>query len=165
MKLVAALSNRKKLSASAAVRHQLGVSRKDEVTVIGKDNRSARMRIYRIPLHASSLEAVTKTRAIYMNKRVMEQLGVRQGDMVTAQRESYTPSLPPRGGTGVDQAPAKGGIGAKILAFLGRSAKSTKEIAESTGLTGQQVRDAIRNLEKKGAVTRDESNGLRFVKA
>jgi bifunctional DNA-binding transcriptional regulator/antitoxin component of YhaV-PrlF toxin-antitoxin module len=165
MKLVAALSNRKRLSASAAVRHQLGVSRKDEVTVIGKDNRSVRMKIYRIPLHASSIEAITKTRAIYMNKRVAEQIGIRQGDVVTAQREHFTPrsELPPpstSGGT-----PARGGIGQRILAFLGRSPKSTTEIAQSTGLSGQQVRDALRNLEKKGAVARDESDGLRFAKA
>lgn len=163
MKLVAILSNRKKLSASSSVRHSLNVQRKDDVTVIGIDGLNVRMRIYRIPLHAAGLEAVTKTRGIYMNKRIMSELGIRQGDMVTAQRAVYAaprddrPALPSSNGGG--------GIGSKILGVLSRTAKSTKEIAEAAGLTTQQVRDAIRNLEKKGTVSRDESNGLKFAKA
>jgi hypothetical protein len=167
MKLVAILSNRKKLSASSSVRHSLNVSRKDEVTVIGNDGQNIRMRIYRIPLHAAGLEAVTKTRGIYMNKRIMSELGIRQGDMVTVQRESYIASREPARERAALPATSSngGGVGSKILGVLSRTAKSTKEIAEAAGLTTQQVRDALRNLEKKGAVSRDESNGLKFAKA
>lgn len=154
MKLVAALANRKKLSASSKTRSLLGVSRRDLVTVVGKAS-NVRMAVFRVPLAVASLESLTKTRAIFMPKRVMDELGVIPGDVVEVSREAVVNRLPP-----APSSNPRGGIVNRVLAFLtGGKRMNVNQLAESTGLEKEQVRNAITNLRKTNRVTAIDSDG------